>query len=147
MGYWVIGYQAIGYWVIRDQVIRDQETEMGIGGCRLAIGGQKIFFELREAAARFPLPEPDLIWSELQSLKHKFFTGGDLDLDSLTDLEQRFESSRRIDESHYLRRTLYHLQKDYDVNGNLTPEARERLLDWENFGSNESVGDTSRKSR
>jgi len=109
----------------------------------LAIGGQKIFFELRETAARFPAPEPDPLWDELQSLKRKFLTGGGLDLDAWSDLEQRFKSSRRIDEAHHLHCTLYHLQKDYDANGNLTLEAKQRLLDWENYDSSESKGDTS----
>jgi hypothetical protein len=63
------------------------------------------------------------------------------------DLEQRFESARRIDEAHYLRRTLIHLQNDYDSNGNLTQEARQRLLEWENHDSDDSKGNASGTSR
>ena len=88
--------------------------------------------KLREAAARFPPPEPDPLWDELQSLKRKFLTGGGLDLDAWSDLEQRFKSSRRIDEAHHLHRTLVHLQNDYDSQGNLTDEAKNKILQLEN---------------
>ena len=84
--------------------------------------------ELRETAARFPPPEPDPLWDELQSLKRKFLTGGGLDLDAWSDLEQRFESARRIDEAHHLRRTLYHLQHDYDEHGNYLKAVKKRRL-------------------
>jgi hypothetical protein len=47
--------------------------------------------ELREAAARFPPPEPDPLWDEIQSLKREFLIGGNLDLDAWSELEQRFD--------------------------------------------------------
>jgi hypothetical protein len=53
---------------------------MGIGGCRLEIKSQKLYFELRETAARFPPPEPIPLWDELKSIKRKYLTGGGLDL-------------------------------------------------------------------
>jgi hypothetical protein len=103
--------------------------------------------ELRETAARFPPPEPDPLWDELQSLKLKFLTGGGLDLDAWSDLEQRLEAAHLIGYAHYLCRALIHLQNDYDSEGNLTDEARQRLLEWENYDLNDSEGDISGKSK
>ena len=93
--------------------------------------------ELRETAARFPPPEPDPFWDELQSLKRKFLTGGGLDLDSWSDLEQRLEAVQLLGYAHYLRDTLRHLQNDYDENGVYLDEAKERYLEWENLNSGE----------
>ena len=88
--------------------------------------------ELRETAARFPPPEPDPFWDELQSLKRKFLTGGGLDLEAWSELEQRIEAAQLSGYVHYLRRTLIHLQNDYDSEGNLTDEAKNKILQWEN---------------
>jgi len=93
--------------------------------------------ELRETAARFPPPEPDPLWDELQSLKQKFFTGGGLDLAAWSDLEQRLSAAHLIGYAHYLRDTLRHLQTDYDENGNYLDEAKDRYLEWENLNKGE----------
>lgn len=88
--------------------------------------------KLRETAARFPAPEPDPLWDELQSLKRNFLTGGSLDLDTGSYLEQRLEAVQLYGYVHYPRRTLDHLQNDCQPNGYLNHKAEHKCCEWEN---------------
>lgn len=87
--------------------------------------------DLHKLAEKYPVPRPDPLELEMQSLKRRFFTEGSLDLDEWRYLEHKLTTLDRLEEAHHLRTTLHHLQTDYDEDGNMTERARQKYREWE----------------
>lgn len=87
--------------------------------------------DIVKLAEQYPVPRPDPLELELQSLKRCFFAEGVLDLDEWQTLEHKYTTLDREEEAHHLRTTLRHLQTDFEEDGHLTEAARQKYREWE----------------
>ena len=67
------------------------------------------------------------MYLEAQALKREFFISGTLDTVRWENLIQRLIRSCRIEYANHLHHTLHRLQTEYDHDGNLKPEFKEKF--------------------